>query len=81
MIERRTATRHRTLKAGLIVFNDGRSTLTCLVCNLSDTGALLKVENSAGVPESFALRFDQKTTSCTAFRRNLTEIAVRFAEA
>lgn len=66
MIERRTATRHRTLKTGLIVFNDGRSTLTCVVRNLSDTGALLKVEISAGIPESFTLRFDQKTVRCTA---------------
>lgn len=56
MIERRTAQRHRTLKTGLIVFNGGRSTLTCVVRNLSDTGALLKVEISAGIPGGFALR-------------------------
>ena len=78
MIERRNAPRHRTLKTGLIVFNDGRSTLTCVVRNLSDTGALLRVENSAGVPQGFALRLDQKVIGCTAVRRTLTEIGVRF---
>lgn len=80
MIERRTALRHRTLKTGLIVFNDGRSTLTCVVRNLSESGALLKVENSAGVPESFALRFEQKSVRCSAVRRTLTEIAVCFVD-
>jgi len=64
----------------LIVFNDGRSTVTCVVRNLSDTGALLRVEISAGIPDHFALRFDQKIVSCAVVRRTLTEIAVRFVD-
>jgi hypothetical protein len=76
MIERRTAT--SDVKTGLIVFNDGRSTLGCVIRNLSDTGAMLKVEIWAGLPDSLSLRLDQKIVGCTAVRRTLTEIAVRF---
>ena len=80
MTEHRTAPRHRTLKAGLIVFNDGRSTISCIVRNMSDSGALLKVQISAGIPDSFTLRFDQKSVGCVVVRRTLTELGVRFAD-
>lgn len=53
--ERRGAQRHRTLKGGLIHFNDGRSTVTCLVRNLSEHGALLKVESIIGIPDQIIL--------------------------
>ena len=79
MIERRTAPRHRTLKSGLIVFNGGRSTLACVIRNLSESGALLKVEISAGIPDRFTLRFDEKSVGCAVVRRTLTDLGVRFA--
>lgn len=40
-MEQRQATRHRTLKGAKIVFNDGHSTISCTVRNLSETGALV----------------------------------------
>lgn len=45
----------RVLKAGLITFNGGRSTIECTIRGLSKTGALLQVISTAGVPERFKL--------------------------
>jgi len=39
MAEQRNETRHRTLKPGLIVINDGYSTIECMVRYLSESGA------------------------------------------
>ena len=43
--ENRNEQRHHTLKPGLIVFNNGFSTIECTVRNLSEGGAQLKVES------------------------------------
>lgn len=56
MSEQRNEQRHRILKPGLIVFNDGRSTIECMVRNLSEGGAQLKVESLIGIPDAFVLK-------------------------
>ena len=56
MAEQRNETRHRILKPALIVFNDGYSTIECLVRNLSEGGAQLKVESLLGIPDNFVLK-------------------------
>ncbi|GEP00166.1 GGDEF domain-containing protein [Methylobacterium haplocladii] len=48
-------TRRRVLKAGLISFNGGRSSLDCTVRSLSDESASLRIVDTAGVPETFKL--------------------------
>jgi len=58
MQERRQAPRHKTYKAARIAFQGGRAVITCLVRNLSDTGACLAVDNPIGIPDSFNLVFD-----------------------
>ncbi|HWA18069.1 MAG TPA: PilZ domain-containing protein [Devosia sp.] len=78
MDEKRASPRRRVLKAGRIVFNDKQSVINCTVRNLSETGALLKVENALSVPSEFTLRFDESSASCRAVRRSLAEIAVAF---
>jgi hypothetical protein len=55
MDERRAAPRNRVLKAATIEF-DG-SAITCLVRDLSITGAALDVTSLAGIPEHFILAF------------------------
>jgi diguanylate cyclase (GGDEF)-like protein len=55
MHERRRDHRNRTLKSGRIVFNDGQSVIDCLVRNLSDSGACLQVNSTAGIPQAFEL--------------------------
>lgn len=79
MEERRAAQRHRTLKGGRIAFNQGHSTIACMVRNLSDRGALLKVDTIVGIPEAFDLVLDDgRRFSCQAVRRTATEIGVAF---
>jgi hypothetical protein len=56
--ERRKIVRRKALKGGRIVFHDGHSTLSCVIRNLSDTGARLQIANVVGVPAEFALHFD-----------------------
>ena len=77
--EGRAAPRHRTLKGGKIVINDGFSTFACTVRNLSETGALLKVPSVVGIPDSFQLhREDGTKYNCTVARRTGTELGVSF---
>jgi len=78
--DRRGTIRHRTLKGGRIVFNGGFSTLQCLVRNMSDTGALLKVVSVVGVPDNFDLVMDDgRTFACAIAWRRETEIGVSFS--
>lgn len=81
MEERRVAARRRTLKGAHIVFNQGRSTITCIVRNLSTTGALLRVESVVGIPPDFILSLDDGTSyRCGVVRRSGTEIGVKFGQ-
>lgn len=56
--ERRDARRHRTLRSGRIIFNNGFSVLTCTVRDLSDTGAQLQFSSLVGIPHEFELAID-----------------------
>jgi hypothetical protein len=51
--ERRAETRHRVLRAGTLQFDGG--SVNCTVSNISNSGAMLNVTSSAGIPERFAL--------------------------
>jgi|ERR1700722_20006169 PAS domain-containing protein len=64
MVERRQESRHRTLKAGQIVFNNKRSVFDCLVRNLSDNGACIQVNGSVDIPIEFELDVDGETRPC-----------------
>ena len=77
-IERRTAPRHRTLKAGKIVLHQGASVLDCTIRNLSATGAAISVSNAATVPAEFELQFDGETRSCIVAWRRLDRLGVKF---
>jgi hypothetical protein len=66
------------LKGALIVTNSGRSSFACTVRNLSNTGALLRVESVLGVPDVFELLIEQQRFSCRVVRRSAGEIAVSF---
>jgi len=54
MAERRVALRQRMLKAGTITFNRAGG-ISCMVRNMSSTGALLEVESQVGIPDRFTL--------------------------
>jgi hypothetical protein len=53
MPEKRTAARHRVLKAATIEFGGGA--IDCMVRNMSDVGAALDVSSPIGIPEHFTL--------------------------
>ncbi|HEV3396210.1 MAG TPA: PilZ domain-containing protein [Xanthobacteraceae bacterium] len=55
MVERRAHSRHRTLKAGKIVFNHRFCVVDCTVRNLSAAGARLQVPSTLGIPDDFDL--------------------------
>jgi hypothetical protein len=55
--ERRRFSRRRALKGGEIAFNLGHSVIDCTIREFSDGGARLVVENTVGIPNEFALAF------------------------
>lgn len=79
MNERRAQPRSRALKAARIILPGGYSTFDCMVRNLSEGGAKLVMETTAGVPDEFNLRFeDGSIRPCRACWRNAKELGVSF---
>ena len=78
--EHRGVQRHRTLKGGRIVFNDGRSTIDCTVRNLSEAGAKLDVSSVVGVPERFDLAIGEEMRRCRIAWRTSAQIGVEFLD-
>jgi hypothetical protein len=81
MNERRRIPRSRALKGAKIAFNHHHSVIDCVVRNLTDLGAMLKVPNTAGIPERFDFRLEHERTYRPArviWRRDDT-LGVEFA--
>jgi hypothetical protein len=80
MKERREDRRQKAYKGGMIVFNDGRSSMACTIRNLTPIGALIEVENMAGVPVTFRLNLKSgKSHDCVVrTRRGVSLIGVEF---
>ncbi|WP_375408456.1 PilZ domain-containing protein [uncultured Methylobacterium sp.] len=60
MSEHRRETRQRTFLKGRIIFNNGASSMDCLVRDMSMSGARLALSQSAVLPEAFDLYIPQK---------------------
>jgi hypothetical protein len=58
--ERRSALRQRSFLQGRIYYNSRRSSVDCLVRDISDTGAKLKFSESITVPEAMELYIPNK---------------------
>jgi diguanylate cyclase (GGDEF)-like protein len=73
--------RRRVLKAGQIIFNEGRSTYDCTVRSLWDNGAEIAVSLPAVVPEHFVLllRGSAEKYNCSLANRTATSVEARFA--
>jgi hypothetical protein len=78
MVETRIALRHRVVKAGRIEF--GRSSINCMVRDLSTTGAALEVSNQIGIPAKFTLVVPQDGLylPCNVVRRSGYRVGVAF---
>lgn len=60
MSENRREPRQRTFLKGRIVFNNGASSMDCLVRDMSSAGARLALTETATLPEVFDLYIPQK---------------------
>ena len=79
MEEKRQTIRHRVLKGGHVVFNDGRSTISCIARDISEDGAKLRFETVIGVPDRFALVLHDGTRhACVVRWRTANELGVHF---
>jgi hypothetical protein len=79
MQERRKIQRHRTLKAGTIMFNRAGG-FDCRVRNLSPVGACLEVASQIGIPDEFVLvvEVDHVKAPCHVVWRTAMRLGVEF---
>lgn len=82
MSELRRETRLRTFLKGRIVFNNGNSSMDCLVRDLSPSGARLMLSQTATLPDGFDLLIPAKDRShkATLRWRKADSIGVTFAD-
>jgi diguanylate cyclase (GGDEF)-like protein len=80
MEERRKAARNRSLLQGKILINDRRSVIDCVVHNLSQHGACLRVASLIGIPPAFELQIGDETSTrqCVAIWHSDARIGVEF---
>ena len=69
MSEHRREARQRVFLKGRITFNNGASSLDCLVRDLSVTGARLAMSETTTLPEAFDLYIPQKDKTYRAVLR------------
>lgn len=81
MEEKRKSPRVRTFKGGRLVFNDGRSTLDCVVRNISEGGAKLSFNQVAAIPDVFDITIDGTSRPCRIVWRKSLDVGVSFEAA
>ncbi|WP_019904357.1 PilZ domain-containing protein [Methylobacterium sp. 77] len=69
MSDNRREPRQRTFLKGRIIFNNGASSMDCLVRDMSATGARLALSETATLPEVFELFIPQKERTYKASLR------------
>jgi hypothetical protein len=77
-MEKRRAARRRVLKTGYIVFGENAPKLECTIRNISETGALLQVSATEGIPSHFDVSIDGVRRHCGIVRKTDTRLAVAF---
>lgn len=60
IVEERQAERVRSFLRARIIFNNGNSTIDCIVKNFSATGAKIDVSSTLSIPDMFDLEVPQK---------------------
>ncbi len=80
MIERRKSTRNRSLLGARVVFNARSSTMSCMVKNYSEDGALLKFGEVPYIPDQIEILLDNRNTLMPAqiVWRNGATVGVAF---
>ena len=82
MDERRKAHRQRSYLGGLIAFNRERSTMNCLIRNVTDEGAKIAFSAAVTLPYEFDLSIERKGIQVRArtIWRKADEIGVLFLD-
>jgi hypothetical protein len=83
MSEHRIDPRRRVLKAARILFNRRFSTVDCVVQNVSQGGACLRVESAVSIPDEFDLSMpnNDEIRACRVAWRKLDRVGVKFSDA
>lgn len=77
--ERRKTRRHRVLRRGRVVLPGGRSTLDCVILDMSPLGALIRTDQWLFVPERFDLLIDHgPERAATVRHRTLDRAGLEF---
>jgi hypothetical protein len=79
MNEKREIQRRQRLNAGVICIDD-KSTIDCVVRDLSNAGAALEIESPIGIPDRFTLitKADRAKRSCHVVWRSVRRIGIKF---
>jgi hypothetical protein len=77
MPEQRRALRRRILKPGTIALRNG-GTFSCIIRNISDTGAAIEIESSIGLSRNFTLVIASEKFPCRVTWYKGKRIGVRF---
>jgi PilZ domain len=76
---RQNEARQRVLRGAQIVLKGHEAVIDCVLRNLSDRGACLKVESPIGIPDAFDLMLDHASARhCRVTWRRATQIGVEF---
>jgi hypothetical protein len=77
-MERRSAPRKPVLMSGVLKFAD--TTVNCLVCDMSISGAAIEVNNPQDIPEHFSILFKgaDDLLPCSVVWRTADRIGVVF---
>jgi hypothetical protein len=80
---KRRADRKRVRRGGKIILANLMSTFECKMRNVSDTGALLLVNNAADIPDTFyvAIDFQPGRRPCRVAWRKMNQLGVEFLDA
>jgi PilZ domain len=80
MVEKRQAPRRGVKEVAKIVLEAQGKVESCVVLDISDTGARLLVNSVSGLPKSFLLfrKADKFLREATVVRRELKSVGVRF---
>lgn len=79
-LERRSNERRRVLKGGVVTFDQGLSTLVCVVREISANDARLQIQSESTVPNTFKLfiELDGMEVECSVVWRDGSSLAVEF---
>ena len=78
--DKRAQPRKRVLKAGKIVFSNGNFVVDCIIDNLSDGGAHIRVDTNTLLPKEFHLYEPHRSMvhKATIVRRTPKGLGLRF---